>query len=156
MSTNSVPDNDLPEGFKPSSVQGPQSWFQYEGGATLQGRLLGRIQRRNQDGSFYQVKVTAECNAKVSFKEERDGESKIVPVAIGDVICVDEKSAIAHWAPLCTDGGEYEVYMKVISKDKIDGGRTFWNIKPGVKVLRAPKRQPIGNNDHSDNSDIPF
>jgi len=135
--TANTPNDD---GWEPvSAADGPQNWLIKEAGTVIQGRLLGRFQKRGKnrgDAYFYQVKLSA---GGVPAVHGRGEDREEISLEAGEIINVDESAALKDLAPLCKDGGVYVVRLSYGEKVELDGGNTFWPVKIVKKTLRAPK-----------------
>lgn len=142
---------EMPEGF--AEVSQTRLWAIKEEGAILQGVILSRVAKKdaNRDGGkawFYETRLTRE--AKVSTADEDDGKKKIEIIAKpGQIVCIDEFASNVSWQhqlPAAGKGSEF--WMKFIRKDKIDGGKTMWKVKMGLRSVTV--------RDSREEDNIPF
>ncbi len=129
-------DSSLPTGFNAVTPQGEgnRAWFKCEVGAVCQGRLIGRFQRKDSKGAYYQIKLSQTCKAV----QGKGDASKTIELEPGDIINVDERSAISSLQPYADSDGIFDVYIQALEKIKLDGGKTFWRMNAGEKQLKAP------------------
>ena len=126
-------DSDLPEGFSRANPidEAPLYWKPVVG-ATLQGELVGRYQRRaGEKGWYYQIKTTKPCDVRDSDKEDREA----VP---GEVVNVDERSGLSHLAKYVGIAEKrFEVFIKAKSKEplKSNPSHTFWRFALGAREI---------------------
>lgn len=130
-------------------------WVVKKPGAVVQGRLLGRylMKAKSSNGdprAYYQVKLSVPVEALYTPGEEDDdyevGEDdrvKRIEVTLepGQILNVDEITALKDLSPYTRDGGVYNVWFQYIKQDpKL---RNFWRIEgPALEPVRAPKHAP--------------
>jgi hypothetical protein len=122
-------------------MEGDQLWWKPAEGAVVHGRILGRFERKGGDGgAFYQIKVEKLKGRDTLVKaiSGKGDEAKTIDVTPGQVINVDERSAIANLAPLAESDGVFNMLLHCHGKVKISGGKTFWRMSCGSKVIKPP------------------
>ena len=148
-------ESDLPAGFDPVNSSRGDGWYHPESGAEIYGELLGRFKKKksldpNKDAFLYQILLEKPCPATKKVEEETT-EVELEP---GDVINVDEKSALEGLAALCDTGKRYRVFIQAQDKVKIPGtAQSFWNFRVGKQEIIPGKNEPTIR---PRNSDIPF
>lgn len=120
--------------------EGERFFFRKEVGAVVQGILLGRYARKNDDEAFYyQVKLTQACDALV------DREGNKVLKEVGAIVTLDESSALMDLQPLVRerldDGKVCEVFIRALEKQKLAGGKSYWRFD--VRSRRAKEKDLI-------------
>lgn len=126
----------LPEGFQPIDVSGDQAWFKPTEGSVVVGELIGRIMRKkaNRDGKkgwFYQIRLD---NSPTAFKgSKKRGTREEVHLEPGEVINVDERSALENLAQYVGQDKRFTVFIRYIEKIDLEDGNTFWRTAVGVK-----------------------
>lgn len=99
---------------------GERAYYRKGAGDVVQGILLGRYERRDEEDSyFYQFRLLAPSNGT-------DAGGDPVLVEVGDVLTVDETSAMSDLKSTSEKDGVWEVRIEVGEKRKLKGGRTFW------------------------------
>lgn len=141
---------ELPDGY--TEVIQTRMWAVKEEGAILMGIPIGRIKkapnaRDDKEQWFYEFLL--ERPAKVVTGGGGNEEKMVAKV--GDIICVDEFAAVANWRHLLPDdgGSGHSVWLKFISKEKLDHGRNMWKTAQGKKPVKGVKRS-------TQTDDIPF
>jgi len=140
--------DEIPAGFteRVGRERGDGWLIKFEG-AVVHGRLLGRFQMKqvNDDGDYrvyYQVRLMKPAKAQwVDPENKAHREERIL--AIGQILNIDEHTALEDLGPRTRDGGIYDVWWKYIDKSKLPGAgnRTFWNVKgPLLHVVKSPTR----------------
>ena len=119
----------VPEGKGWEDVNPLESRFYTlkEPGAIWAGLLIGRYERNDRKGYYYQVRVGAETPAKTS-----DGEVVMLPA--GEVINVDETKALERLAHYAAMDEDFEIWIHCVEKIKVTSG-SFW--KMDVKVRKV-------------------
>lgn len=157
MSKDKFADNDIPAGFDTRvGRERGDGWLKKEPGVVIQGRLLGRYTMKGQvsdDGTartYLQVKLSDGSGIKgkdgkivagvpASQLDPTTREKLEVRLQPGQVINIDEHTALEDLAPWATDGGVHDVWFMYVSQDKVQGtNRTFWVVKgPAIHTVRA-------------------
>lgn len=138
----------IPEGFIPVSASGGAAWYKPELGFEVLGELLGRFKKKkslnNQDAYFFQVMLEKPC--KGMKKIDQDEESVEVDMEPGEIINLDERSALEELAALVDSGKRWRVYVKALDKVKVPGtSRTVWRMNVGKQEITSknePKVKP--------------
>jgi hypothetical protein len=154
-----------PDGFTQTSApRGAQNWGHYEDyvGKDIKARLLGRMQKpkpgkNGQIEFYYRLKVYESTPAWL--KPDKDSEAEKVELKRGDILCLDEKAALRCLAPLSSDGGIYDVVIRISAKIDLDNG-TYWPAEVYHKLVggtpravQAPVSAPVSSNSEED---VPF
>lgn len=145
-----IPVMALPEGFEVVTPvdSGNRCWLEKAPGVTVIGQLLGRFERKGTDKDktsfYYQVKITG-------FAKDKDGsvipikavkgngkDKETIVLIVGDVVNIDEISAISDLQKYADSDGVYSVFLQFIDKVGIQGGRSFWRVNVGAKTLKTP------------------
>lgn len=141
---------DESQGFQRfNPLDGLRIFFQVVQGATLRGIVLGRYEKdgaykTNTDGEtnyWYQVQLTApyaDCVVgKGSEKEEYAAQ-------IGDVVIVDERSAMRCIAPVLQrardEGKKVELLLRTMGKSTTARGRRVWNFDIKGRIISAQEK----------------
>lgn len=142
----------VPEGFERSSApKGTQNWIKYAPNLQVEGKLLGRFEKRNQNGAgfYYTIELTKPTEAM--RKPDSESPAEVVLCKPGETVCIDEKACIKEWAKLATNGGKYLVSLFVVGKIDIKGGQTYWDGTPYHKLVGGKPRVTA-----EAEADIPF
>lgn len=145
----------LPAGFtRVNPEAGPRNYFKPVEGLIVQGILLGRFKRKDNDKYFYQIRLTQPCDAQ-------DGNQKSVECQPGDTLTVDERTALEDLAPWTEKDHLVEVFIRVGKKEKLSGGRTFWPMDVGAKpvdkiALRMAGMDRSKPDTSDDGEEVPF
>lgn len=139
-------DPSIPEGFTPVSASGGlQNWFKPESMSVIWGEMLGRYKRKKtlgdsqKEGHFYQIMIEKPCTASRKIDEETV-EIELEP---GDVINVDERSALEELSTLPESGKRWRVYIKPLEKVPVKGTmRTVWRFSIGKMEIIPGKNEP--------------
>jgi len=111
-------------------------WALKSEGAIVCGRLVRRVKMPNgKDGkprSFYQIRIRDGYEV-IATDEESDDPIKLVG---GDLVNVDNSSALDRLNDFCDDGGIYEVWIRYGAKIPISGGNTYWPATLKIKVVK--------------------
>jgi hypothetical protein len=132
-------ENELPEGFaRANPIDESPLYWKPDVGLTLQGELVGRFQRNDQDDDgkqawYYQIRLTEPAMVRDADKQEREAEP-------GEVVNVDERSGLSHLAKYVgMPDKRWEVYIK--AKEKVqqrrNASRSFWRFILGAKEIRG-------------------
>jgi hypothetical protein len=133
----------VPEGFTPVSTMGSGSWFKPESGGTVWGELLARHRRKkslnDKEAWFYQIMLEKPCVAQRKVEDE----SVEVNLQPGEIINVDERSALEELALLMESGKRWRVYIHPINKVPIAGtAQTVWRFAVGKQEIVSGKNEP--------------
>lgn len=134
----------IPEGFTPVSSIRSGAWFKPDLGKPVFGELLGRYKRRkpNKDGKFghfYQIMVEKPCPAMKKVEDETE-EIELTP---GEIISVDERSALEELAPLVESGKRWRVFIQPLDKVPVPGtSQTVWNFNIGKQEIIPGRNEP--------------
>ncbi len=137
-------DTSIPEGFTPVNSARGDGWYKPETGEAVFGELLGRFKKRkslnNQEAWYYQVlleKPVAGCSTKV------DDETVEVDLEPGQVVNLDERSALEELSVLTESGKRWRVYARAVAKRPIPGtAQTFWEFAVGKQEIIPGKNEP--------------
>jgi len=125
-----------------------KKWQEGKGEPTiLQGELIGRFPRRDDDERFYfRFSLTKPCEVTRGSDEEKE----VFEAKAGTIVRVDERTQIEELRRVASDvehGGRWEIYLLAKEKTKISSGhtpRTMWRFKIGTKCLkRANSKTPF-------------
>ena len=152
---NGIPE--LPEGFElVTQADGIQTWYRPKIGKVVFGRLLGRFERKSgRAQAFYQVKLYHPCEGI----QGRGDDAEVVELQKGDVLNVNETSALEELHALAASDGIFDVHITPLEKVDLPNGNTFWCMRIGKKTVRAATSIPDvskaqkGNDEYED---IPF
>jgi len=135
-------DGDIPAGFRPMgpAQKGPPNYWKPSEGETLQGELVGRFRRPGNAVKiqfYYQIKLTKPCEAlRNTAPVGEDAIMEEVKCGKGEVVNVDERKGIEDFADLLKDEGvRYEVFIRAVKKEKLQGGNTFWRMQTGCRRI---------------------
>lgn len=124
----------LPEGFENVQSSRSAGWWNPSEGATLQGILMGVYNKKGGEGEFIQVRLTKPTRVKV---KEADGEYVEVKASEGLVVNVDVFAAIRDLSSLLNKPEEtWEIFVGVVEKEEISGGRSYWRCEVGKRAVR--------------------
>lgn len=161
------PSLQIPEGFTPVSSIRSGAWFKPDMGKPVYGELLGRYKRKkaNKDGKygyFYQIMIEKPCPA-VKKETDEDGDRVTVEVDLtpGEIISVDERSALEELAALVDNDKRWRVFIQPLDKVPVPGtNQTVWNFNVGKQEIIAgknePKVKPKGEGVPNAEEEIPF
>lgn len=124
----------LPDGFRNLVPERVAAYFTPSEGATLRGVLLGRHERRDEEGFYYQIRTTEPCDSV----KVQDSDDEWIPgeAAIGVVVNVDERSQMTGLATY--DAGTVEVFIRCLEKVKIKGGKhTMWVCQVAAREMTS-------------------
>jgi hypothetical protein len=121
---------DLPEGFtRANPLDGAPLYWSPIVGEILQGEIVGRYQRRDGEGWYYQIKLTKPANVRSGDKEEREAE-------VDEIVNVDERAGLRYLAAYCgVPEKRYEAFIKAQEKGDIRGGKSFWKFTLGAREI---------------------
>ena len=127
----------IPEGFISAQPEVSGAYFRYAEGATIQGILKGRFPKPgNRPGYIYQVRVNKPCVCTVRVGDKEYEEQEVLP---NTLVSIDEKASIEGLSELCDDADNvWEIFVKVVEKQSLSGGRSFWKCYVGKKVSSLP------------------
>jgi hypothetical protein len=134
-------DSDVPDGFDINAGRSQaDGWAKKEKDNVIQGRLIGRYTMGDEDRAYYQIMLQKPCKAITG----KGDESEEVTLTEGQLVNVDESTAMKDMRTYAGNGGVYDVWIKYGEKQKIDKG-TFWPIVngPRVKMIKAPPKLPF-------------
>lgn len=147
----------LPSGYERVNSAAPV-WLVKKDGVMMEGVMVGRFLRKGDQSKrgqgspyFYQFEV---INNPVmgTVGSKTEGTVEEVPVAVGQIISVDESEALRDLEPYTDDGGKYQVCLVFGKKQTVKGtNRTFWPVEIGRRVLTPPSagyshQPPNGDN----------
>lgn len=136
--------NGVPEGFIPVNSQGGGAWFKPEDGETILGELLGRFKRKKslnaeKEAFFYQIMVEKPITAHKKVEDE----SVEVTLQPGEIINMDERSAVEDLASLVESGKRWRVYVEPLDKVPVPGtAQTVWRFNVGKQEIIPGKNEP--------------
>lgn len=148
-SDSDIPSEMIPEGFHTVNARRDASWWKPEPGMVIQGVLMGRYSRMDEERKryYYQMQVTKRCQASVYNENEREWEDGIVDR--GGFVNVDERADLQGLMDLCDDKQINEVWIKAVEKVKVKGSsRNFWRFEVAARILKS---MPTGFEAKSDN-----
>lgn len=129
----------MPDGFTAVTPdETDRIWVKPEEGTVIHGRLVGRFARRDANGAYYQVRLSGEypCRGITGTGDDQ----KVIDCSKGQVVNVDERSAMAELQKYADSDGVFDVFIAFLEKSKIQGGRTWWRIQCAAKQLKAPSK----------------
>lgn len=101
---------------------GERNYAYLQAGVIWQGLLVGRFQRNDRPNAYYyQIRLSEPVAART-----KDGE--IIQAQKGDVLTIDERTALLSLRDVTERDGKYEVWIRVIEKVIIGGGKSFWRM----------------------------
>jgi hypothetical protein len=167
---------EAPQGFNLNvGRERGDGWILKEKGQIVQGRLLGRylMKATSSDGSaraYYQLKLAVPVKAIYTpgeddddYEEDEDGKAKRHEVTLkpGQVVNIDEITALKDLSSYTRDGGVYNIWFQYIKQDP--KRRNFWVIKgPALETVRPAKHAPtpvpatLKNGASSDLEEAPY
>lgn len=137
---------DIPDGFdiRANRVMG-DGWMKKAEGATVIGRLLGRVQNGEDDKGepkyFFQVKID-ERSPEVGATTGSGDETEDITLSLGQIVNVDASAALSELHNYSQNGGVYDVYIKFGAKEKAKKG-TFWPAIVRLSMVKAPPKAPF-------------
>lgn len=130
-----------------------EGWYQSQPGSWMRVKLLSRVYMRSKDRYFYQAKV---IDASANMIVGKGDEAQQVPVTKGAIIAFDERKALEVLAPYAESDGVFEAFIHCVSKDEIDGGKTFYRFTVKVRTIKKPSHPIVARKDDDGRDDIPF
>lgn len=125
-----------PPGFEPVSAARGVPWYDPETLEVVSGELVGRFTRRDSERAYYHVRVDTPCTGYQKPEGGKRGDREEVQVDVGQLISVDERTALEDLAPLAKDETKrYQVWIKAKEKVDIGGGKTFWSFDIFKRVI---------------------
>jgi len=101
---------------------GERNYAFLEPGVIWQGLLIGRFRRNDRpDAYYYQIKLTEAAAART-----KDGE--VIEAPPGATLTVDERTALSSLKEVAERDGKFEVWIHVVEKVSIGGGKSFWRM----------------------------
>lgn len=133
----------LPEGYSPVNAAAGGAWFKPELGDVVHGEILGRFRRKKslngQEAWFYQIMVEHAMRAV----RKVDDETIEVDLSPGEIVNMDEKSALEDLAGLLDSGKRWRIYVKPLNKVPVPGTtRTVWRFTIGKQEIVPGKNEP--------------
>lgn len=129
-----------PSGFteQVASTDRAAGWVIKREGVIVQGRLLGRQEMRSQDRAFYRIELHRDVECTVGKGED----AKEVTCVIGEIVNVDESTALEDLEPRTRDGGIYDVWIRYGKQAESNrkGQKGFWPADIRLKVIEEPTR----------------
>jgi hypothetical protein len=136
MSAEITKDEGPPRNWEDVGAPDVDGWFQPTEGAVFTGKCVGRIQMPNDDGQMRDVvlvKLDKDCASAVF-------DSEPVTVPAGKVLGVGIRAKLTGLLEYVEKQGR--VYVKVLAKQKLKGGRTMWTFEakgePGKRAAPPP------------------
>ncbi len=149
-----------PAGFRRVSAVDDAPWFQFQEGNVCHGHVAGRfVMKTDPPRAYYQIELKGACKVRIG----KGDEARIVDAKAGEVINLGETYRVETLrdkvaAPM-EAGGDYDVWIAVGKKRKLNGGKTMWSADIQVKENRAPTRKVEPIRDETtvgDDEETPF
>ena len=125
--------SELPAGFTSVIPNRTEGYVQPREGLIVHGTLMGRHSKRGRfGGHYYQIKLARSVVAERKPEEGEGDDYILFEAQPGTIVSIDERAALEglkEYEPERT-----EVFIKFLTKEKLDDGRTFWRTSVGVKV----------------------
>lgn len=157
--SNGPVDPQAPGGFRRVVAVDDAPWFEFKEGNICHGHVEDRfVMKMDPPRAYYQVTLKRESLVRVG----KGDDAKTVTAKVGDVINVGEtfrlealreSVAAPHKA-----GGDYDIWVKVGKKRKLDGGKTMWTADVQVKENKPPTRkvEPLNDATVAVDEETPF
>lgn len=128
----------IPAGYQKITNEQSNAWIKPVEGTIVEGEILGRfrlkkISKDNKIRWYYQIRLSRALSEVVARKVE--GDTEMGDADAGEIVNVDEKSALECLAAQCVPGKRVQVWICYRSKEDIGDGQTFWRIEVGAKPL---------------------
>jgi hypothetical protein len=128
--------HEMPAHFRRATSASDAPWHQPTPGHSFSGRLLGRFEMPPEPGrkprAYYQVRLATPADVAAKVEGSNDYVPQIAKA--GEVISVDERKALECLRDLAESEKDYDVWISVLGKKKLDGGHTFWQIDVGFAL----------------------
>lgn len=137
---NGIPE--APSGFRQRSAVTDAPWFTLEVGNVCHGKLIGRYEMQmDPPRAYYQVELYRPCIVTVGRGDdaEQTEAKKGTVINVGETFKLESLKEIE--IPELLAGGEYDVWIPVEKKLKLQGGKTMWVINLKTKRTKAPTTQ---------------
>lgn len=128
----------IPEGYQKINNEQSNAWIKPEEGTIVEGEVLGRfrlkkISKDNKIRWYYQIRLFKALSGVVARKVE--GDTEMGDADVGEIVNVDEKSALECLAAQCVPGKRVQAWICYRTKEDIGDGQTFWRIDVGAKPM---------------------